>query len=85
MHTITNSRRALILNLPRLGCGHWWVEITTSDPDCIYYFGPFPNSEEASDMCPDYVQALVKTGKQKISPVIKHCYPAELMPCNEAT
>ncbi|MGI0485796.1 DUF1816 domain-containing protein [Pantanalinema rosaneae CENA516] len=79
MKTITSCRRTLILNLPRLGCGHWWVEATTSDPNCVYYFGPFPNSEEASDMCPDYVQALTKQGEQRINTVVKHYYPAELI------
>jgi Domain of unknown function (DUF1816) len=25
----------------------WWVEISTDEPKCIYYFGPFANSQVA--------------------------------------
>ncbi len=81
MNTITSSVRKLVLNLPRIGFGNWWVEVTTSDPSCIYYFGPFLNFDEASDRCPGYIQDLINEGAQMISPVIKCGHPAELTKC----
>ncbi len=75
---MTSITKKLILNLPRMGCGNWWVEITPFEADCIYYFGPFPNSREASEMCPDYVEKVMDQGFQRINAVIKRCYPAEL-------
>jgi hypothetical protein len=81
MQTITSGIKKLILNLPRLGRGDWWVEVTTADPNCIYYFGPFINFAEADDLRPGYVQDLVNEGAQSISAVIKRCQPAELTKC----
>lgn len=69
----------LILNLPRLGCGNWWVEATTDNPDSLYYFGPFANAEEATEMCPDYRRALHKHGMQQVNFVVRQCYPADLL------
>lgn len=83
MQTIASSVRKLILNLTRLGIGNWWVEVTTSDPGCVYYFGPFLDFEEASEMRPGYVQDLINEGAQEIRTVIKRCHPAELTKCDE--
>jgi hypothetical protein len=83
MATSMNSMRKLMLNLPRFGYGNWWVEITTSDPSCIYYFGPFLDFEEAADRWPHYVRDLINEGAQKIITVIKCCHPAELTKCDE--
>lgn len=83
MSTTIQATRTLILNLPKLGCGNWWIKITTFHPTCIYYFGPFQNFEEAAKKCPDYVQNLIDDGNQKMSIVIKRCLPAELIKWDE--
>ncbi len=70
--------KKLIINLPRLGQGNWWVEIATTHPTCVYYFGPFADANEAAIMCPDYVQDLRQEGAQNIRTTIKRCHPAEL-------
>jgi Domain of unknown function (DUF1816) len=83
MNAITVGMKNLALNLPRLVQGHWWVEVKTSDPICVYYFGPFPNSQEASEMRPGYVQDLIDEGAQNIDTVVKRCRPTELTQCHE--
>jgi Domain of unknown function (DUF1816) len=83
MNTITGSLKKLILNLPRFSRGDWWVEVTTADPRCVYYFGPFLNSGEAFEMRPGYVQDLLGEGAQEVSTVIKRCCPTELTRCSE--
>jgi Domain of unknown function (DUF1816) len=83
MQTLTRGSKRLVLNLPRLFSGDWWVEITTSDPGCIYYFGPFLSFQEASDNAPGYIQDLSEEGAQNIRPVIKRCEPAELTKCED--
>jgi hypothetical protein len=83
MQTIASSLKKLMINLPRFGQGNWWIEITTFEPDCTYYFGPFLNSQEASHLCPGYIEDLVNEGAEKISAVIKLCCPAELTKCVE--
>jgi hypothetical protein len=70
--------RNLILNLPRLGAGNWWVEIVTSKPQCAYYFGPFQNSQEAGEQLPGYLEDLHQEGAEGITAAIKQCHPAKL-------
>lgn len=55
-----------------------WVEVTTSDPHCIYYFGPFQNRREAQIACPGYIEDLKSEGNQGIEVIIKHCQPEVL-------
>ncbi|MEL6777064.1 MAG: DUF1816 domain-containing protein [Cyanobacteria bacterium J06597_16] len=44
----------------------WWVKITTSEPNCIYYFGPFDSEGEALQAKPGYIEDLQKEGAQQI-------------------
>ncbi|WP_019502335.1 DUF1816 domain-containing protein [Pseudanabaena sp. PCC 6802] len=78
MNAIATGIKKLFINLPDFGVGDWWVEVTTSSPQCVYYFGPFLNFIEASNLCPAYVEDLVAEGAQNITTAIKRCYPAEL-------
>ena len=55
--------------------GAWWIEVTTHEPDCIYYFGPFDTLEEAELSCAGYVQDLTAEGAQGISTLVKRCHP----------
>ena len=53
----------------------WWVKITTSMPQCIYYFGPFQTSSEAKASYPGYVEDLDSEGAKGILVAIKRCKP----------
>ncbi|MGB7085182.1 MAG: DUF1816 domain-containing protein [Phormidesmis sp.] len=44
----------------------WWVKITTTEPQCIYYFGPFDNETAAIQAKPGYVEDLQMEGAQQI-------------------
>ncbi|MBE9028150.1 DUF1816 domain-containing protein [filamentous cyanobacterium LEGE 11480] len=56
----------------------WWVEITTENPTCLYYFGPFNNAATAEIHKPGYIEDLNREGAQKIQVVVKRCKPKEL-------
>jgi len=84
MQAITSRVKKLLLNFPQPRSVHWWIEIVTADPNCIYYFGPFLDFEEAFEMGPGYVEDLINEGTQQIHMVIKRCDPAELTQYDEA-
>lgn len=44
----------------------WWVKITTAQPRCIYYFGPFDSEVEAMQAKPGYITDLQQEGAQDI-------------------
>ncbi len=56
----------------------YWVEITTKQPSCIYYFGPFDSYTEARKMQHGYVEDLVEEKATGISVEIKRCLPTKL-------
>jgi hypothetical protein len=56
----------------------WWVEVTTSNPQCIYYFGPFETAALASEHRSGYVEDLQAEGAQNIRVEIKRCKPESL-------
>lgn len=60
-----------------------WVEILTSNPHCIYYFGSFPNRAEAEAACPGYIEDLENEGSQVLKVIIKPCQPKMLTRCEE--
>jgi len=45
---------------------NWWVKVTTAEPSCIYYFGPFSNEQEALQASPGYIEDLEQEGAQRI-------------------
>ncbi len=53
----------------------WWIKITTEQPQCIYYFGPFENEQEAQDYLPGYIEDLESEQAQGIKVAIKLCNP----------
>jgi hypothetical protein len=61
----------------------WWIEIMTTKPVCLYYFGPFSNLEEAEIACPGYVEDLKTEAAQGINIEIKRCKPSVLTVFNE--
>ncbi|MEL4897520.1 DUF1816 domain-containing protein [Crocosphaera sp. Alani8] len=56
----------------------WWVELTTTRPHCIYYFGPFDNFAEAYGHYGGYVEDLQEEGAEGIIINIKQCQPLVL-------
>ncbi|MBD2092925.1 DUF1816 domain-containing protein [Microcoleus sp. FACHB-1515] len=61
----------------------WWVEITTAEPRCTYYFGPFVRSKEAQDAHSGYVEDLQREGARDIQVHIRQCQPTVLTVCEE--
>jgi Domain of unknown function (DUF1816) len=56
----------------------WWIEVSTSQPNCLYYFGPFANSKEAERLVAGYVEDLENESAQGIKTKIKRCKPDKL-------
>ncbi|HBB32955.1 MAG TPA: hypothetical protein DDZ80_18585 [Cyanobacteria bacterium UBA8803] len=56
----------------------WWVEISTTEPAVIYYFGPFDSLEEAKSSQGGYIEDLQAEDAQGIAVDIKWCRPDNL-------
>ena len=56
----------------------WWIEISTAQPWCIYYFGPFDSAEEAQSSQAGYIEDLQEEGAEGVSVQIKQCTPTLL-------
>ena len=57
----------------------WWVKITTAEPNCIYYFGPFSSEAEALQARPGYIEDLEEEGAERIHTSLqKSAEPEEL-------
>ena len=56
----------------------YWVEITTKEPKCIYYFGPFNSRTEAKRMQHGYIEDLIEEKAIGINVKIKRCLPTNL-------
>lgn len=57
---------------------NYWAEITTTTPNCIYYFGPFETFEEAQSAYPGYVEDLESEGALEIKVLVKRMNPDAL-------
>ena len=56
----------------------WWVEVKTSEPRCIYYFGPFLTSQEAKSAKAGYVEDIESEGAEGLIVSIQRCKPIDL-------
>ena len=56
----------------------WWVKITTYQPRCLYFFGPFTSVKEAQSAQNGYIDDLQSEGALDISVEIKYCQPRSL-------
>jgi hypothetical protein len=61
----------------------YWVEIITDRPNCIYYFGPFLNLEEATSAQAGYIEDLQSEAAQGMKVTIKRCKPNNLTVCDD--
>ncbi len=50
-----------------------WIKITTADPPCLYYFGPFLSEQEAQEHQPQFLQDLQEEGAEGIEAEILQC------------
>lgn len=55
-----------------------WLEITTENPDCVYYFGPFLNQQEAESLMEGYLEDLKEEKATNINIRFKRCKPLNL-------
>ncbi|MEM9927171.1 MAG: DUF1816 domain-containing protein [Cyanobacteria bacterium P01_D01_bin.50] len=56
----------------------YWVKLRTAQPECIYYFGPFDNPQEAKNNQHGYVEDLIEEQAAGISVEIQKCKPENL-------
>lgn len=56
----------------------WWLEVTTNNPYCIYYFGPFDSEIEAELAQEGYIEDLKQEGAEGIETDIKLYSPRNL-------
>lgn len=56
----------------------WWIEIETREPNCLYYFGPFDEIDEARSSESGYIEDLKSEGAQDIKVQMKRCNPSIL-------
>jgi Domain of unknown function (DUF1816) len=56
----------------------WWVEISTAEPKCTYYFGPFANAEVANLAQAGYIEDLESERAQVVKVQVKRCKPNRL-------
>ncbi|WP_373538830.1 DUF1816 domain-containing protein [Chamaesiphon sp.] len=56
----------------------WWIEVLTTQPRCIYYFGPFRGAELANLAVSGYVEDLEGEAAQGIKTQVNRCHPARL-------
>ncbi len=56
----------------------YWIEVTTKQPYCIYYFGPFDSYGEAKRLQGGYIEDLIEEKASGISVKIQRCLPTNL-------
>jgi hypothetical protein len=56
----------------------WWVEISTAQPKCTYYFGPFASAEVANLAQAGYIEDLESERAQVVKVLVKRCKPNRL-------
>jgi hypothetical protein len=56
----------------------WWIEVSTTQPKCTYYFGPFADVKEAESAMKGYIEDLEGESAQGIRAVVKRCKPERL-------
>ncbi|MBV5259655.1 DUF1816 domain-containing protein [Synechococcus moorigangaii CMS01] len=71
-------KELLLKLIETVGRAHW-LEITTEQPECTYYFGPYLSRKEAEAAKPGFLEDLTSEGAQNIQVTFKRCRtPKEL-------
>ena len=76
----TNPIKILWFKIFRLS---WWLEVKTTIPPCIYYFGPFSSKKKAKLSLFSYIEDLVQEKPYGITVEIKRLHPKELTICED--
>ena len=56
----------------------WWVEVSTTQPRCTYFFGPFGDRQQASRSIAGYIEDLESESARVIKTKIVRCKPVQL-------
>ncbi len=56
----------------------WWIEVYTTYPKCLYYFGPFDSVREAREHRAGFIEDLLSENAQGIQWEIKQAQPQVL-------
>jgi Domain of unknown function (DUF1816) len=56
----------------------WWTKIYTTNPFCIYHFGPFDRISEAEMSRFGYIQDLEDEGSKVVFMTLTQCCPEDL-------
>ncbi len=56
----------------------WWIEVTTNQPACTYYFGPYGDRQEAAAQQHGFVEDLRSENAFGINTRIKRTQPEQL-------
>jgi Domain of unknown function (DUF1816) len=56
----------------------WWVNVMTTQPKCMYFFGPFADRQQASQAMLGYIEDLESESARVIKTNIQRCKPAQL-------
>ncbi|WP_295616860.1 DUF1816 domain-containing protein [Chamaesiphon sp. GL140_3_metabinner_50] len=56
----------------------WWIEVFTTQPKCIYYFGPFADRQQAHLAISGYVEDLESESAKVIHLKLEQCKPKRL-------
>jgi len=77
-NTLQKQMKELLISLLNFFGLAWWVEVKTSTPRCIYYFGPFMRAKEAEAAKAGYIEDIENEGAQGIKVLIQRCKPIDL-------
>jgi hypothetical protein len=81
---LLNISKQLITGFLQTIGKEWWVEVTTAEPRCTYYFGPFARSKDAQTARSGYIEDLQSEGARGIQVEIRQCQPKVLTVCEES-
>jgi hypothetical protein len=56
----------------------WWIEVSTTQPRCTYYFGPFADVKEAESAVKGHIEDLESESAKGIQAIVKRCKPERL-------
>ena len=82
---LENSDTSNIIKQNKSAVLDWWIEIRTSNPDCLYFFGEFESYVAAAKEQHGFISDLKTEGANIVSLKIKQCQPQQLTICEYQT
>ena len=62
-----------LLGLKRKTIYPYWLKISTKEPKCVYFFGPFDSPLEAKALQAGYIEDLMEENAREIDVEIQRC------------